>query len=330
VYTLFLLEDGSVWTVEWRPPESEPALVYNIPLPEGDEAVDVACGSNHDLVLLRGGRVLAWGCNRDGQLGDGTRTDRGRVLSWAQEPVPIHERSDRPVYVRLPETDRVAAMAAGPNFSLFVLTTGEILATGENWPSWPPTDPPENFGFSLTPQIRIDGTDEEIMESVLEFGSLETTVSCSLPTSARREREAARMHKHCLDVSRMVHILVGTGSGIWADGQYRESHPLVRLLAGLWFGVGGALVFLAMGMIMACSGIVVWRLLPARFRRRHHWVVWLGATALLGLFSILVHKCMRLLHPCSIMVHKGWMLFLRLGRKCTSIRRCRPRDGHAA
>lgn len=53
--------------------------------------VNVACGDDHALALLRDGTIRAWGRNHNGQLGDGTRTDQPLpvIVSGLTEVVAI-------------------------------------------------------------------------------------------------------------------------------------------------------------------------------------------------------------------------------------------------
>lgn len=67
----------------------------------------------HSLALLRGGTVMAWGSNNDGQLGDGTTTDR-------PVPTPVVGLRD------------VVAVAAGATHSLALLADGTVRAWGDN------------------------------------------------------------------------------------------------------------------------------------------------------------------------------------------------------
>ncbi len=76
------------------------------------DAVDVAAGSAHSLALLGDGRVLAWGSNISGQLGDGT------VLRKSA-PVDTGARA-------------VARIRAGGNSSLAITEERILLAWGEN------------------------------------------------------------------------------------------------------------------------------------------------------------------------------------------------------
>ncbi|MCN9243593.1 Ig-like domain repeat protein [Streptomyces sp. RY43-2] len=86
-----------------------------VDLPAGTQLTAVAGGGEHSLGLTSDGRVLAWGGNFFGQLGDGTLTDR---LT--------------PVTVDLPAGTQVTAIAAGLNFSLALTSDGHVLAWGEN------------------------------------------------------------------------------------------------------------------------------------------------------------------------------------------------------
>lgn len=52
-----------------------------VPVPGLSNVVAVAAGDNHVLALLSDGTVRAWGLNADGQLGDGTRTNRSTPVS---------------------------------------------------------------------------------------------------------------------------------------------------------------------------------------------------------------------------------------------------------
>ncbi|HEV2980367.1 MAG TPA: IPT/TIG domain-containing protein [Solirubrobacteraceae bacterium] len=83
----------------------------------------IAAGSAHSLALLGDGTVKAWGRNSQGQLGDGTNTDRDAPVSVcapAPEPCPGSHLSG------------VAAVAAGETFSLALLENGTVVAWGSD------------------------------------------------------------------------------------------------------------------------------------------------------------------------------------------------------
>ncbi len=64
---------GQLGTGGAGPDVSAPAEVAGLPGP----AIAVAAGGAHTCASLEDGRVLCWGANESGQLGDGTTTDRG-------------------------------------------------------------------------------------------------------------------------------------------------------------------------------------------------------------------------------------------------------------
>ncbi|MEU8542660.1 Ig-like domain repeat protein [Streptomyces sp. NPDC048717] len=85
-------------------------------IPAGTTITAVAAGTNHSLALTSDHRVLAWGSNIGGQLGNGSLME-----------------SDTPVTVLLPPGFTVTAVAAGHSDSLALTSTGQILAWGANY-----------------------------------------------------------------------------------------------------------------------------------------------------------------------------------------------------
>jgi hypothetical protein len=77
-------------------------------------AVAVAAGLEHSLVVLENGDVYSFGDNSEGQLGHGDRTDR-----WS--PTKIAGLSN------------AVAVAAGFYYSLVLLENGDVYSFGENW-----------------------------------------------------------------------------------------------------------------------------------------------------------------------------------------------------
>jgi len=74
----------------------------------------VAAGRNHTCALIRSGRVLCWGDDGYGQLGDGKRADRllpGRVAKLSRG---------------------VVAIAAGASHTCALMRGGHVLCTGQN------------------------------------------------------------------------------------------------------------------------------------------------------------------------------------------------------
>ena len=82
-------------------------------LPSGGRVVAVTAGLNHVLALALDGAVWAWGHNRSGQLGDGTKDD---------QPAPV----------RVKGLHDVRAIGAGDAFSVALEADGTVLAWGNN------------------------------------------------------------------------------------------------------------------------------------------------------------------------------------------------------
>jgi alpha-tubulin suppressor-like RCC1 family protein len=86
-----------------------------VKLPRGVTITAVAAGCNDSLALTSTGRVLAWGRNSFGELGDGSKTSR-----------------DVPVWVKLPPGIKVTAIDAGCLISVALTSAGRLLAWGRN------------------------------------------------------------------------------------------------------------------------------------------------------------------------------------------------------
>jgi alpha-tubulin suppressor-like RCC1 family protein len=79
-----------------------------------EEATAVAAGAEYSLALLKSGKVMAWGENEDGQLGNGTTTD-----------------SDVPVEVKGLSAE-ASAISSGALHAVALLTSGKVMAWGHN------------------------------------------------------------------------------------------------------------------------------------------------------------------------------------------------------
>lgn len=77
------------------------------------DATAVCAGTLHSLVLRQGGQVRAMGYNADGQLGDGSNTDRPRAVAVSS-------------------IGSATAIACGANHSLALLADGTVRAWGAN------------------------------------------------------------------------------------------------------------------------------------------------------------------------------------------------------
>jgi len=84
-----------------------------VEIPSLHGVLDISLGRHHGLALTGEGRVLAWGWNELGQLGDGTRTNR-------LEPQPV------------PGVRNAVAVAAGIGFSVALVEDGTVLTWGWN------------------------------------------------------------------------------------------------------------------------------------------------------------------------------------------------------
>jgi alpha-tubulin suppressor-like RCC1 family protein len=98
------------------PAEVITSIYYN-----GKNAIAVAAGYNHSLILLNSGRVLSFGKNDVGQLGDGKTTDR-------YSPVIVTIIGTGNDY----DGSNAIAITAGENHSMILLNTGKVLAFGWN------------------------------------------------------------------------------------------------------------------------------------------------------------------------------------------------------
>jgi len=88
--------------------------------------IAVAAGSQHSLALSVDGSIWAWGGNSNGQLGDGTTTDR----PWPVQVVQVVGLADdKPLLATL---HSVIAVSAGDRHSLALLANGTVLAWGAN------------------------------------------------------------------------------------------------------------------------------------------------------------------------------------------------------
>ena len=102
------LGDGT--TTSSDTPVSIPILLHG---PSLGHLVSLFGGCGHTVALFSSGKVLAWGSNVFGQLGDGTTTG-----------------SDTPVAVMLPASAKVTAISAGCATSYALTRNGHMLAWG--------------------------------------------------------------------------------------------------------------------------------------------------------------------------------------------------------
>ncbi|MEV4251993.1 Ig-like domain repeat protein [Spirillospora sp. NPDC049652] len=87
-----------------------------VAIPQDVTITQISGGSQHNMALTSDGRVMAWGYNSYGQVGDGTTTQR---LT--------------PVYATLPGGVTATQIDAGYYHSLALTSEGHVLAWGENY-----------------------------------------------------------------------------------------------------------------------------------------------------------------------------------------------------
>ena len=90
-------------------------LPVRVDLPRGVQVKAVSAGANSAIALTSTGRVLAWGDNHEGQLGNGRTRNSGR-----------------PVWVKIPRATRIIAVGAGVGQMFAVTGSGGLLAWGDN------------------------------------------------------------------------------------------------------------------------------------------------------------------------------------------------------
>ena len=95
-----------------------PLGVNNMGMLAGKTILSVAAGTSYNLALCSDGKVLAWGANNVGQLGDGSNTNRLLPVAVATTTF-LAGRS-------------VIAVAAGYRHSLVLCSDGTLAAWGEN------------------------------------------------------------------------------------------------------------------------------------------------------------------------------------------------------
>jgi hypothetical protein len=88
----------------------------------GEETAALAAGYEHGLALLRNGKVMAWGENGYGQLGDGTGLGPETCVFFSEcSKVPVEVKG----------LHEATAIAAGYYFSLALMSSGKVMAWGD-------------------------------------------------------------------------------------------------------------------------------------------------------------------------------------------------------
>jgi alpha-tubulin suppressor-like RCC1 family protein len=146
--------------------DTQSLLPVGVRVPAGTRVTSVRAGCQDVVALTRAGRVLDWGANNDGELGNGTTsagsrvpvrvalpprttvtavrtgcdfslalTSGGQVLSWGlnargQLGLGTRQRATRPVVI--PLKVKVTAITTGENFAVALTSTGQLVAWGDN------------------------------------------------------------------------------------------------------------------------------------------------------------------------------------------------------
>ena len=130
-HTVTLKSDGTVWAWGWNyhgqlgdgtwlNTSTTPVQVHG----EGDvgfleDIIGAAVGSHHTVALKSDGTVWAWGYNSDGQLGDGTTTER-------HTPVQVHGEGD------VGFLSDIVAIRGGDYHTVALKSDGTVWAWGRN------------------------------------------------------------------------------------------------------------------------------------------------------------------------------------------------------
>ena len=97
---------------------SQPLAISSSVISKTDVLKAVSAGGGHSIALRSDGAVYAWGANGNGQLGDGTTSDRSRAV--------LTEAGEIPSGVTLQQ------VSAGGSHSLGLGSDGKVYAWGAN------------------------------------------------------------------------------------------------------------------------------------------------------------------------------------------------------
>jgi uncharacterized repeat protein (TIGR02543 family) len=98
--------------------KSNPTLINFVGLESQEKIETIIAGESHTFLLTNNGRVLGWGLNDYGQLGDGTTINKSN-------PTPIN-------FDGLDTEESIESVSAALSHSLAVTTTGRVFAWGLN------------------------------------------------------------------------------------------------------------------------------------------------------------------------------------------------------
>lgn len=135
-HTVALLDDGSVWA--WgnnqygqigdgtTTARQMPVMVIAPPMASETGVASIAVGANHSLAVLADGTLLAWGNNKNGQLGDSTTANRTK-------PRPVIMADGSPFLVEPWTEDDEPYISAGFAHTMAInMTDGQLYGWGLN------------------------------------------------------------------------------------------------------------------------------------------------------------------------------------------------------
>nr|WIF89110.1 InlB B-repeat-containing protein [Acholeplasma laidlawii] len=109
------LGDGTTFTDKYTPTE----ITSRFSLATGDKIIQVSLGYTHSAALTSSGRIFTWGSNGNGQLGDGTTTNRST-------PTEITSR------INLATGDKIIQFSLGFYYSAALTSSGRLFTWGYN------------------------------------------------------------------------------------------------------------------------------------------------------------------------------------------------------
>ncbi|KAM8940138.1 putative E3 ubiquitin-protein ligase HERC3 [Pelodytes ibericus] len=120
-HSLFLLEDGQVYSCGWNcagqlgqtHDEQEPGLVTTL---TDERIIYVACGQSHNLALNYQGQLFSWGAGNEGQLGHST--------TEASSPVPR--------LIKKLSQQKIQQVSCGNQHCLALADDGQLFTWGQN------------------------------------------------------------------------------------------------------------------------------------------------------------------------------------------------------
>jgi alpha-tubulin suppressor-like RCC1 family protein len=227
-YTLALLSDGKVmaWgengVGELGDGERGGGSDVPVEVKKLSGVVAIAAGAEFNLALLSDGKVMAWGYNESGQLGDGTHK------LFSDVPVEVKGLSE------------VVAIAAGPENGLALLSDGKVMAWGE--PEYDQVGcaersrvPVEVCGLSEVTAIAAGGSDNLALlkdGNVMSWGYIEGFGETPLPAGV-------------CGLNGIIQIASGSGFNLAYHPGGESSSPLITGLspnAGAQAGGGKVMI----------------------------------------------------------------------------------------